>query len=500
MRILLDTNIFILREDDKVISQELQDLLQVLGKIKTEILIHPLSIEELKRDKDESRRKIILSKVGSYPLLESPPNLSKDDEFNKRISEANEHDRTDNNLLYAIYKNAVDFLITEDRGIHKKAAEINVQERVLLIDDAFQMFKKGVAILKPISPPALKEDFVYNLDLNDPIFDKLKKDYPEFVEKWFPKISKEGRKCWVHLKGDNKIGALLIFKIEDEPIEGNPSLPKKKRLKISTFIVTNVGQKIGELFIKLTIDFCVKNGLSEMYLTHFTEPNDRLVQLISEYGFRMVTVNHRGEEIYLKKLVLDSTSTAGLQPLQIVNEYYPSFYDGPDVNKYIIPIQPQFHSQLFTDYTGRQTRLTEHSGEFIVEGNTIKKAYLTNSRITTIQPGDIILFYRSKDKSEITSLGVVESIHMRLTDPDEIMKVVGKRTVYSREEIEEITKKPTTVLLFYHICHLPNPVSYQTLKDVGALSGPPQSICGVNENSYREIIKRSGIDERFTVH
>jgi rRNA-processing protein FCF1 len=331
MRILLDTNIFILREDDKVISQELQDLWQILSKIKTEILIHPLSIEELKGDKDETRREIILSKVGSYPIFESPPDLSKADEFNKRVSEANDHDRIDNNLLYTVCKNAVDFLITEDRGIHKKATEINVQDRVLLIDDALQMFKTGVTISKPISPPALKEDFVYNLDLSDPIFDKLKSDYPEFVEKWFPKISKEGRKCWVHHKSDGKIGALLIFKIEDEPIEGTPALPKKKRLKISTFIVTNVGQKIGELFIKLSIDFCVKNGLSEMYLTHFTEPNDRLVQLISEYGFRKVTVNPRREEIFLKCLIPESASLTELQPLQFVSKYYPSFYDGTNV-------------------------------------------------------------------------------------------------------------------------------------------------------------------------
>jgi len=500
MRILLDTNIFIYPEDDKVIPQELQDLLQILSKTRTEILVHPLSLQELGKDKNETRKRIILSKVGSYPQLESPPDLSKDEDFKKRLTESNDHDRIDNSVLFAVYKNAVHFLITEDKGIHKRASDIGIEERVLLIDDALQIFKRDIMKSKPISPPALKEDFVYNLDVNDPIFGKLKQDYPEFEDIWFPKISREGRKCWVHRKGDGKIGALLIYKIEDEPIEGTPPLPKKKRLKISTFIVTNVGQKIGELLIKISIDFCVKNNLLEMYLIYFTEPDDRLVQLISEYGFRKASANLRNEEIYLKRMIPDASSVSAMTPLQIVNEYYPSFYDGGDARKYIVPIQPKFHSQLFTDYTGRQTRLTEHIGEFIVEGNTIKKAYLTNSKITRIQSGDIILFYRSRDRSEITSLGVVESIHMRLTDPDEIMKVVGKRTVYSRDEIEEMAKKPTTVLLFYHICHLSKPVSYQTLRDVGALTGPPQSIRGISDKSYQEIIRRSGIDERFTVH
>lgn len=447
----------------------------------------------------KTEEKSSFPKLGRIHYWNHPPDPSKDDDFKNKVPQINNHDKIDNNLLYAVYKNAVDFLITEDREIHKKAAKINVQDRVLLIDEALQLFREDVTISSHILPPPLKKDFVYNLNLNDPIFDKLKQDYPEFVG-WFTKISKEGRKCWVHYKSDGKIGALLIFKIENEQIEGNPPLPKKKRLKISTFIVTSVGQKIGELFIKVSVDFCVKNKLSEIYLTHFTEPEDRLVQLISEYGFKKVSVNSRGEDIYLKNLFPDHTSLTMLKPLDIVKEYYPNFYDGTLIKKYIIPIQPRFHDRLFTDYRERQTTLPEHSGEFIIEGNTIKKAYLTNSRITTIQTGDIILFYKSGKKSRITSISVVESIYPRLTDPDEIIKVVGKRTVYSREEIKEMTKKPTTVILFYYIFHLPNPISYQTLRNLGALSGPPQSICEIDNDKYRKIIKRSGIDERFTIH
>ena len=500
MRILLDTNIFIYREDNNVISKELQTLLQILNKLGTKILVHPKSIEELKKDSNETRKAIILSKIGAYPMLESPPDPSKDEEYNTKIKIKNEHDIIDSIILYSVYKNAVDFLITEDKALHKKAYDVGIKDRVLLINDALHMFNKDVEISGLVSPPALKEDFVYNLDLNDPIFDKLKRDYPGFVERWFPKISREGRKCWVHYREDGTIGALLIYKIEDEAIEGMPPLPKKKRLKLSTFIVTNVGHKIGELFIKLSVDLCVKNGLNEMYLTHFTEENDRLVQLITEYGFQKVSTNSRGEEIYLKKLIPETDSIDNLSPIEIVSKYYPSFYDGPKIAKYIVPIRPSYHDRLFTDYLGRQTTLFEHAGEFIVEGNAIKKAYLTNSRIKTINQGDIIIFYRSKDKSELTSIGIVESVHTQLTDVDEIIKIVGKRTVYSRSEIEEISNKPTTIILFYHIGHFPNSISYSTLKEIGAISGPPQSILQIDEGAYKEIIKRSGLDERFIIH
>jgi predicted nucleic acid-binding protein len=52
MRVLLDTNIFIYRETDHVISDDLQQLLFVLNKIKAELLIHPLSLGEIRRDRD----------------------------------------------------------------------------------------------------------------------------------------------------------------------------------------------------------------------------------------------------------------------------------------------------------------------------------------------------------------------------------------------------------------------------------------------------------------
>jgi len=498
MRILLDTNVYIYREDNRIISNNLQALARILNKMKTDILIHPLSIEELKGDKNEERRKVILSKVHSYRLLESPPVPSNDHKYLDKVNWSKHgKDRVDNSILYAVYKDAVDFLITEDRGIHEKAKNLGIDNRILLIDDALEIFEKNAIEPKITSPPALKEDFVYNLNLNDPIFDALKKDYLEFKD-WFKKISRQGRKCWVYFREDKSIGALLIYKIEDEPIYSNPPLSKKKRLKISTFIVRHVGHKIGELFIRLSIDFAVKNNIFEIYLTHFTEPDDRLVQLITEYGFYEAAVNDRGESIFIKKLVTPE-GFEYKRPIEVTKKFYPSFYDGKRVGKFIIPIQPKYHDRLFTDSRVRQTRIIEH-GEFITEGNTIKKAYLTHSRIQRIGEGDIILFYRSHDQSKVTSLGVVESVYRRIRNTDEIVRLVGKRTVYSKDEIDELIKKPTTVILFLHHFHLKNPLHLTELKEMGILSSAPQSIVEINNEGYNKIKNRGGIDEHFTVN
>lgn len=81
MRVLLDTNIFIYRETDHVISDDLQQLLSVLNKIKAELLVHPLSLEEIKRDRDAKREAVMLSKIGAYPLLEMPPVLRRIPDF-----------------------------------------------------------------------------------------------------------------------------------------------------------------------------------------------------------------------------------------------------------------------------------------------------------------------------------------------------------------------------------------------------------------------------------
>jgi predicted RNA-binding protein with PUA-like domain len=449
----------------------------------------------------------MLSKIYAYPILDSPPDPNKNIDYLEKVGiVASIHDRVDNEILYSVYKDEVDFLITEDREIHKKARDLGINDRVLLIDDAVRIFGDIYKEERVVTPPALKEDYVYNLDLNDPIFDSLKEEYhPEF-EEWFKKISKEPRKCWVHYRENGKIGALLIYKSEDDQISDTiPTFAKERRLKICTFKVTHVGQKIGELFIKLSVDVSLKNNLAEIYLTHFTQEEDRLVELITEYGFHKVGVKDKVgadgkvEDIYIKKLLMSSEESKSLNPIEITKEFYPSFYDGPTVRKFIVPILPNYHSKLFTEFPKRQHILSEFTGEFVVEGNTIKKAYISHSKIRQINPGDLVIFYRSKDLKKITSIGVVDNVYLDVGNTEDIIKIVSKRTVYSRAELEEM-RKPVMVILFRHHFHLNNPLNLRDLKDTGILSGAPQSITEISHEKYIKIRDKGKIDERYTVH
>jgi hypothetical protein len=67
MRVLLDTNIFIYREDNHVLSENLQELLRILSEAKAEVIVHPLSLEDLQRDTDNKRKKVMGPR--SKPIL-----------------------------------------------------------------------------------------------------------------------------------------------------------------------------------------------------------------------------------------------------------------------------------------------------------------------------------------------------------------------------------------------------------------------------------------------
>ena len=498
MRVLIDPRIFAIQENDEALTDSIKKLLRVFKEMDVNVAIHPLSIRYFERSADVKTGQIILSEIQKYTILDEHADFKSDQAYLDVVKNTAVNDDICSTILYPIYKESVEFLITEDRSIHKKASALSIEDRVFLVDEALQVFSGYAPEFGTTAPLPLKNELVKNLNLEDPIFESLKKEYPEF-QNWFIKISIEGRRCWVYYRNNGSIGALLIYKVEDEPVDVAPQISDMKRLKISTLKVTHVGYKIGELFIKLAIDISLKNNISEIYLTHFTQSEDRLVELISEYGFDKVGVNSRNEEVFVKKLTINREDAKLLTPIDISKKFYPSFYDGAHVNKFVVPIRPIYHNRLFTDFGGRQSTLSEYAGEFVIEGNTIKKAYLSHSNIRKMRAGDLVLFYRSEDLQAITSIGVVEAVHTGIEDREQIVKLVGKRTVFSRKEIDDLIKNPVSVFLFRHHLHLSGELRLKTLIEAGILKGAPQSVMEISDHQYKKLISVGGIDEHFTI-
>lgn len=495
MDVLFDTNILIHRESDPVVPESLRKLERELNENGQKKLVHPLSIEEIRQDPDDDRREKSESRIETYARLRYPPEPGESDaEFRSIVSESEDmNERVDNMLLFAVYEDAVDFLVTEDKEMHRKALKLEIQDRVFSIEEGIEHFSDDAPLV--CGPAAIERTTVGNLDLSDPIFDSLRAEYDGFTE-WAKSI--EDRPAWVNYTADDSLGALLILKLSEiENIGDNPPLGRDERLKISTMKVAEPrwGSKVGELLISIAIREAIEQGISKVYLTHYVKEEDYLVELIDSYGFEHASEKPDGEGIFQKRLRPPHGSNP--DPLKVATQYYPSFYEGRDVDKFIVPIQPRYHNKLFTSYEKRQPGLNEFDGVFRSEGNAIRKAYLSNAKTRQIDPGDLLLFYRSSDHQELTSLGVCQEVEYGLTDPDEISRIVGKRSVFSESEIEEISEAPTTVLLFSWHFDLSNPLSYDLLRENDVLAGPPQVMQRVDEQGYTYIRNKGGIDGRF---
>ncbi len=493
MRLMIDTNILIQIEDPKVLPASLQELLILIRENGHQLFVHKASIEDINQDSDEKRREVILSKLRGYPPLDGPtPDIS----FLSIVGVTGRpNDRIDNLILYALFRNAADFLITEDKGIASKSKKLNLEDRTLTIEQALVYFKelhKRVTSTHTI----LKEEPVYRLDVKDAFFDDLKRDYPEF-EDWFNKIARKGRKAWVYLDED-KLRALLILKDEDEEVASEPPLARAKRVKIS-LLKAEPGHKIGELLLKLAFQYCVDNRFGEVYLTHFRTEDDALIYLIEQFGFKLFgkklqAKTGRYEEVWLKKFLPEDRT---LNPIEFSKAYYPLYKDSDGVRKFVVPVVPEYHSRLFPDYKNRQMVLSEYI-EMNIPGNAIKKAYLCHAKIKSLKAGDVLLFYRSHDQSKLTSLGIVERATI-LKDARSIVLEVGKRTVYSYDEIEKMATKSVLVILFRHQFNLPKSLNLATLRSLGILKGQPQSIVEISDLAYKKVKSEAGIDGRFTI-
>jgi hypothetical protein len=119
------------------------------------------------------------------------------------------------------------------------------------------------------------------------------------------------------------------------------------------------------------------------------------------------------------------------------------------------------------------------------QGNTIKKAYLCHSKIKTIHKGDIILFYRSKDRKSIQCMGIVEDV-LFSENIDEVFPTIAKRTVYSYSDLLKILEKKTLVILFRYIA-LDKEISYQQIAKA-KVKGYIQSIRKIDNQQYSALI------------
>lgn len=499
-RILIDTNIIIHREASRVLNKDIGLLFNWLDKLHYEKCVHPLSLEEISAYQDEQVVNTMKIKIDNYNLLKTE---SKDDDkiLEIRSTDKSQNDFIDTSILKELYNGRVDYLLTEDRGIHRKAKLLGVSERVYKIDDFLEKAIAENPELKDYDVLAVKKEYFGNVNLNDDFFDSFKQDYREFPN-WF---NRKADKISYICKTDNKIRAFLYLKVEntDEIYSDiTPIFPRKKRLKIGTFKVTSTGFKLGERFLKIIFDNALQYRVEEIYVTIFNkrEEQNRLVLLLEDWGFKFWGTKKTSngiEQVYIKDF------------LPIVNIQNPKStfpFISRKTSKWIVPIYPKYHTELFPD-----SYLNNESPQDFLENephrNAIKKIYISRSYEKSMKTGDSVLFYRTGGHyaGVISTIGIIEKVITDIESEKKFIELCRKRSVFNNEELKSYWNwtphNRPFIVNFLYVDSFPKPkVNLKRLRELNIIQNAPRGFEQLSDERFNLILKEAKANEDYIVN
>ena len=484
LRFLLDTNILIPLQDSMVVLQpSLTNFVRLCSVHGYQLLYHPASAADIRRDTDEARRERTLARLGQYTQLQAGPACP----WNSPETSVN--DACDNEILYALENDAAHVLVTEDQGLHRKARARGLSSRVYFIQTADDWLRR---LHEPgeVRLPHIEDVEIHTLthQLAGPFFDSIRAGYDGFND-WFRRKAMEGRRAWVYREDAHQaIAAICIYAVQaDQAVTDDGEVLVGRALKLCTFKVgeTVRGRKLGELFLRAAFKYATNHQCESIFLHANNVQQSQLITLIEDFGFRYEGL-YQGDAVYVKAHPV-APPPLQMDPFQYVQLYYPHYMGGDDVHKFIVPIQPQYHDILFPDYQRPGHALPDNHPQRHVS-NAIKLAYLCHTPSKQPRPGDVVMFYRSGDMRALTTLGVVER-YVWSEAADEIAQIVSRRTVYSDQQIVEMARAETKVMLFRLICHFEPPLDYAHLKRLRIVRGPIQSITKITDESFSRIIR-----------
>ena len=134
-------------------------------------------------------------------------------------------------------------------------------------------------------PSTFQARYFADVNLNDPFFDSLKADYPEF-ELWFKGKAEKGTNALVYLDGD-KIGAFIYLKQETEEITLQEGvLPAIERIKIGTLKLDESirNKRLGEGALGLCLWHWRDAGIQQIYVTVYSK-QEALINFLKSLVF-----------------------------------------------------------------------------------------------------------------------------------------------------------------------------------------------------------------------
>lgn len=487
MRVLIDTNILINLEDPNynILEEAILAIARISSSNNVQLLYHPKSLDDINSDKNESRKQSMFSRVKKYEQLETS-GIEPDDNYLGLVGERTDsksNEKIDNHILFSVYSHQVNFLVTEDKGIHKKSKRLGLDDQVFYARQFYDFL--GIQFPDEIEVPSdglIVNKYLHELQSTELIFSSIRKDYAEF-DTWYSNAAQSGRKAWAFVNKEG-VQAICIYKLEENPLvtDDHKGLSGKV-LKLSTFKVAEKfqGKKIGEALLRLALTYAVKNSFHSVYLTVRNGKHDYLESFLYNFGFSEFGITRNGDDLVLvKRLETDESITKA----------YPLVSSPSNYKSHLIPIKPEFHSILLGACDYQQNLFNDNSAR-----QAIRKAYICNSNSKKISDGDLIFFYKT-EAQQITSLGIVESV-VNSNDYDEILGMVAKRTVYSNEEIQKMATKGVKVILFLFVDCSDKIITLRDLVSQKILNGHPQSITEISDKAASYLIGEGGYECYF---
>lgn len=503
MKALLDTNIIIHRETGTILNHDIGILFRWLDKAKYIKCVHPLTIEEIKKNINKATVAAFVVKLDSYEILKT---LALNNEAIERAAaefDVTENDKIDTRLLNEVYSERVDILISEDKKIHLKADYLGIADKVFTINSFLEKVVSEHPEQINYKVLSIKQEHFGNIDLNDPFFDSLKEDYTGFA-KWFNKKADE------RAYQKDKLLSFLYLKVEgleEKYSDIIPDFSPKKRLKVGTFKVGSNGVRISERFLRIIFDNALQFNVNEIYLTILDKRMGQkmLISLLEDWGF--VKHGSKGDELVY---VRDFTPAFNVKNPKLT---YP--FISEDASVFLVPILPEYHTELFPDSYLK----TESPGDFKEDEphrNAISKVYISRSLERNIKTGDIIVFYRTAApgqsgyySSVITTIGLVEEKMDGIKNENEFIIKCRKRSIFTDDDLRKFWNynprfRPFVVkLLYVYSFTLGNRLNRERLLGLGIITGQKDELRGfkkISKEQFGIIIRETNTNESIVVH
>ena len=498
MRILLDTNIVIHRENKRVSNYSIGHLFRWIDRLKHEKVIHPYTISEIQKYRDPETQEAISVKLESYEVLKTVH--QPDAVFLDQIAqpEKNENDHIDNCLLYEVALDHVDIFITEDRRLRNKAVPLGLSDRVFSINSFISKVTAENPSLIEYKALAVEKVYFGNVDVNDSFFDSFRGAYDGF-DRWFARKCDE--EAYICRSDDNRILGFLYLKTEgtsENYSDIEPQFPPKRRLKVGTFKVESTGFRLGERFIKIIFDNALQRKVDEIYVTLFTDRGElvALEELLYRWGFVFHGIKRNGEQEEKVLVKHMHTMIDGATPkLNFPNCSY-------SCNKFILPIMPKYHTTLLPDSQLNSENRIDFLGRE-PHRYALQKVYISWASTNGAKPGDLILFYRmgaygenKKYKSVVSTIAIVDEIIENIRSEDELLSLCQNRSVFTVEELKEFWAKHRynlKILKFIFVKSLTKRLTlgYLWEKDIIAAPGGPRPFTAITDAQFDMIMRDS---------